>query len=106
MDNKETLLAFLETTRTKFGPRLNTRFENFAKQAGIPGWELDVTAFNKFNRMRNHLVHAGRRNISAHLNIEEQTRTLEDLVERYLGVALLGSHEVYPSRWRPTRTSL
>ena len=96
-------MSFLDITKKKYSPNLNTRFEAFAKQAAIPGWEADVTVFKKYNRMRNLLLHAGQRDIRTHINIEEETRTLEDLVERYLSVAFLGGHEVYPSRWRPAR---
>ncbi len=102
-DNKDELLSFLDVTRNKYGPNLNARFEEFSRKSGIPGWEKDVEVFRKFNRMRNLLVHAGRKNISTHINIAEETRTLEDLVERYLCVAFLGGHEVYHSRWRPAR---
>jgi len=100
-NNKEKLSSFLEMTKKKYGPNLNTRFEELAKKSAIPGWETDVAAFKKYNRMRNLLVHAGRKDIRSHINIEEETRTLEDLVERYLSVVFLGSHDVYPSRFRP-----
>lgn len=102
-DDKEKLLSFLDFTKKKYGPTLNARFEEFAKNSGVPGWETDVVVFKKYNRMRNLLVHAGRKDIRTHINVEEETRTLEDLVERYLCVAYLGSNEVYPSRWRPSR---
>lgn len=102
-DSKEQLLSFLEFTKKKYGPTLNARFEEFAKNSGVPGWETDVVVFKKYNRMRNLLVHAGRKDIRTHINIQEETRTLEDLVERYISVAYLGSHDVYPSRWRPSR---
>ncbi len=105
-DNKESLLSFLEMTKKKYGPNLNARFEEFARKSDIPGWETDVAVFKKYNRMRNLLVHAGRRDIRTHINIAEETRTLEDLVERYLGVAFLGGHDVYPSRWRPIREQM
>lgn len=101
--DKEKLLSFLEMTKNKYGPNLNARFEEFAKKSAIPGWETDVEVFKKYNRMRNLLVHAGRRDISTHINIQEETRTLEDLIERYLSVALFGNHDVYQSRWRPLR---
>lgn len=103
VSNKEQLLAFLERARTRLGPTLNSRFEEFARQAAIPGWEVDVQAFKKYNYMRNLLLHAGNRNVLNHINLEENTRTLEDLVERYLSHALLGNAEVYASRWRPKR---
>jgi hypothetical protein len=101
--DKEHLLQFLVRAKTKFNPTLNSRFEEFARCASIPGWELDVKAFKKYNRMRNLLLHAGNRNVRSHINFEENTRTLEDLVERYVSVALLGTDRVYPSRWRPNR---
>ena len=101
--DRDVLLRFLDKTKTRFGPTLNSRFEEFARLAGIPGWELDVEAFKKYNRMRNLLLHAGNRNVRSHINFEENTRTLEDLVERYVSFALLGRSDVYQSRWRPTR---
>lgn len=104
--DKKRLLKFLDVTKTKYGPTLNARFEEFARNAAIPGWEADVAAFKKYNRMRNLLFHAGHREINTHVNIEKETRTLEDLVERYIGIALLGNHEVYSSRWRPTRVPI
>ena len=101
--NKEALLGFLDRAKTKFSPTLNARFEEFARSAAITGWEMDVKAFKKFNRMRNLLLHAGDRNVRSHINFEENTRTLEDLVERYVSVSLLGTPDVYQSRWRPQR---
>ena len=92
--------------KARFGPTLNARFEEFAQRASIPGWELDVKAFKKFNRMRNLLLHAGNKKVRGGLNLEENTRTLEDLVERYVALALLGSPDVYKSRWRPTRGNM
>ena len=103
VSNTESLLQFLERARTKYGPTLNSRFEEFARKTAIPGWELDVKAFKKYNRMRNLLLHAGEKNVRSHINFAENTRTLEDLVERYVSVALLGSPDVYQSRWRPKR---
>ncbi|MCX7185076.1 MAG: hypothetical protein NTW90_07575 [Nitrosospira sp.] len=105
-EDKESLLRFLEITKTKYGSTLNARFEEFARNAAIPGWEADVAAFKKYNRMRNLLVHAGCRDIHTQLTIEEETRTLEDLVERYIGIALLESHDVYASPWRPSRVAV
>lgn len=101
VENKKLLLQFLESARSKFGPTLNWRFEEFAKNAAIPGWEIDVKAFKKYNRMRNLLLHAGDKNIHSHIDFNENTRTLEDLVERYVSIALLGNPDVYRSKWRP-----
>lgn len=104
--NKEALLAFLTRAKTKFGPTLNSRFEDFARRAAIPDWELDVRAFKKFNRMRNLLLHAGDKRVRGHINFEENSRTLEDLVERYVSIALLGTSDVYQSKWRPKREKI
>jgi hypothetical protein len=100
---KKTLLSFLDRVQTKFGPTLSSRFEFFAKSKKIEGWEDDVKAFKKFNRMRNLILHAGRSKAQHHLKIKGQTVTLEDLVERYVSMALFGSTDVYQSRWRPKR---
>ncbi len=102
-NEKEKLLSFLIMAKNRYGPNLNARFEAFARKSNIPGWETDVVDFKEYNRMRNLLFHAGRKDIRTHINIEKETRTLEDLVERYLSVALLGNHDVYPSRRRHSR---
>ena len=102
--NKLDLVSFLTRARTRFGPTLNARFEEFARNEAIPGWELDVKAFKKYNSMRNLLLHAGNKNVREHINFDEHTRTLEDLVERYVAVSLLDTADVYSSKWRPSRT--
>jgi hypothetical protein len=104
--NKDHLLGFLDRARARFGPTLNARFEKFAREAAIPGWEADVKAFKKFNRMRNVLLHSGSRHVRSHVHFEETTRTLEDLVERYVSVALLRTSDVYLSNWRPERETV
>jgi len=101
--NKALLLTFLKRIESKFPPTLSSRFEALAKAKGIKGWEADVKAFRKFNRTRNLLLHTGHKGVQTHLNIGEETRTLEDLVERYVAIAVFGSPDVYPSRWRPKR---
>ncbi|MBS0153490.1 MAG: hypothetical protein JSS38_02760 [Nitrospira sp.] len=101
--NKVDFLYFLTIAKTRFGPTLSSRFEDFARRKAISGWELDVQAFKKFNRMRNLLLHAGRKKVCSHIDFEGNSRTLEDLVERYVSIALLGSLDVYQSTWRPKR---
>ncbi len=100
---KTSLLAFLRRIQSKFAPTLNSRFEALAKAKGISGWEADIKAFKKFNHTRNLLLHAGHGGVEYHLNIGEETRTLEDLVERYVALSLFGSPDVYQSTWRPKR---
>jgi hypothetical protein len=102
--DKGALLEFIKRAKTKFSPSLNARFEDYARQAAIPGWELDVKAFKNFNRMRNLLLHAGNKDVRSHIYFEQNTRTLEDLVERYVSIALLGTPDVFQSKWRPHRS--
>lgn len=103
VENKEHLMDFLVRAKSRFSPTLGARFEEFAGRIKLPGWELDVKAFKKYNRMRNLLLHNGDRKIRGHIDFEENSRTLEDLVERYVAARLLGTTAVYPSKWRPQR---
>jgi hypothetical protein len=101
--NKDRLISFVERAKSRFSPSLTVRFEELAARIKLSGWELDVQAFKKYNRMRNLLLHRGDRRVRGHINFEENSRTLEDLVERYVAARLLGTTAVYPSRWRPQR---
>lgn len=100
---KKDLLILLDRIESRFAPTLNSRFEALAQTEKIEGWEADIKAFKKFNRTRNLLLHAGKADVQSHLNIDQEVRTLEDLVERYVAVAVFGSPGVYASKWRPTR---
>jgi hypothetical protein len=102
-DAKKNLLAFLDRIESKFAPTLNTRFEVLAQEKKIAGWEADIKAFRQFNRTRNLILHAGIADVESHLNIDQEVRTLEDLVERYVAVSVFGDPNVYVSRWRPPR---
>jgi hypothetical protein len=102
--DQDELLGFLVRARARFSPTLNARFEYFARRRAIPGWELDVKAFKRYNRMRNQLLHRGDRNIRPHVSFENETRTLEDLVERYVSLFVFGEADVYKTRWRPERS--
>jgi len=62
-----------------------------------------VKAFKKFNRMRNLLLHTGNKRLSTHIDFEQNSRTLEDLVERYVALEIVGNPTVYQSRHRPQR---
>lgn len=101
--DKERLLEFLSGAKSRFSPSLTARFEMLASHFKLPGWELDVQAFKKYNRMRNLLLHRGDRRVRGHIDFKETSRTLEDLVERYVAARLLGTTAVYPSKWRPQR---
>jgi hypothetical protein len=82
---------------------LSERFELLAQDAKMAGWENDVIAFRKFNRIRNHLVHQGDSNLDLQVPVsEDEVRQLEDLTERYVSLALFGDGRVYTSRYRPT----
>src|SRR5207253_1520661 len=77
-------------------------FAHLAKEAALPGWEGDVEAFRRYNRMRNALVHRGDPDVRLHVNVgEDELHSLEDLVERYISRMLFGDAMVYSSRWRP-----
>jgi hypothetical protein len=102
-DVKEDLLRFLDRVESKFAPTLNSRFEALAMEKQIDGWEADIKAFKKFNRTRNSLLHAGKAEVQSHLDIDQEARTLEDLVERYVAVSVFGNPGVYASKWRPLR---
>lgn len=85
-------------------PSLEQRFAIFAQRAGLKGWEADVEAFARFNRIRNQLLHRGSPRVEFRLEISQEViRTLEDLVERYVSIRVFGDDAVYPSTWRPSR---
>jgi hypothetical protein len=100
---KKDLLPFLDRIESKFAPTLNSRFEALALEKKIDGWEADIKAFKKFNRTRNLLLHAGKAEVQSRLDIDQEARTLEDLVERYVAVSVFGNPSVYASKWRPLR---
>ena len=102
---KKDLLVFLDKIESKFAPTLNSRFEALVLEKKIDGWETDIKAFKKFNRTRNLLLHAGKAEVQAHLSINQEVRTLEDLVERYVAVSVFGNPSVYASKWRPLRAT-
>ena len=96
------LLAFLNRLVTRTGPTLDDRFVDVAESAKLPGWQADIDAFRKFKRMRNMLVHGSDTNVQQILTVEEdEVRTLQDLVERYVNYCLFRDNNVYRSRWRP-----
>ncbi|MCX5830594.1 MAG: hypothetical protein NT140_01650 [Deltaproteobacteria bacterium] len=103
---KNDLLILLDRIESRFAPTLISRFEAFAQTEKIEGWEADIKAFKKYNRTRNLLLHAGKANVQSHLNIDQEARTLEDLVERYVAVYVFGNSGVYASKWRPVRGNL
>ncbi len=69
----------------------------------MAGWENDIIAFRKFNRIRNSLVHQGNSNLDLQVPVsEDEVRQLEDLAERYVSLALFGDGRVYTSQYRPS----
>ncbi|HUV63084.1 MAG TPA: hypothetical protein VMW24_04245 [Sedimentisphaerales bacterium] len=96
------LLSFFDTIVGRIGPTLDERFEDLARTAKLPGWEADIEAFKRFKRMRNTLLHGSDKDVQQRLSVgQEEVRTLEDLVERYVNYALFRDNNVYRSRWRP-----
>lgn len=102
---KSDLLNLLNRIESRFAPTLISRFEAFAQTEKIEGWEADIKAFKKYNRTRNLLLHAGKANVLSHIDIDQETRTLEDLVERYVAIYVFGNSAVYASKWRPLRAN-
>lgn len=87
---------------TLVSPPLVERFTNWARTAALPGWESDIAAFRRFYQMRNHLVHRGKSDVELRVMLEpKDVRTLEDITERYISLALFGDADVYPSATRP-----
>lgn len=88
-------------------PSLASRFAEMAKEAKIDGWELDVQAFRRFNSIRNKLLHRGERDIqltvSLNNELQEESRQLEDIAERYVSWTFFRDGIVYQSRYRPVR---
>ena len=79
----------------KPSPSISKGFEKLAKDSKLPGWEQDIIAFNKFNRMRNDLVHAGKTVESKISVTENEVRTLEDITAKYVSYALYGDAKIY-----------
>lgn len=101
---KEELLAYLEYLGKLQQPGLGLRFEALANEAKLTGYENDVVAFRKFNKIRNSLLHRGDPNIKLTVSVgEEDTQQLEDLVERYISWILFRDKIVYQTRFRKTR---
>jgi hypothetical protein len=106
-ESKGQLLAFFNDMAQGLRPPLSARFEVLAQAARMPGWQLDIEAFKRFNSMRNALVHRGDRHIKLAITSdspdENDVQTLEDLAERYVSYALFGDAMVYSNPWRPER---
>lgn len=101
-NQSEELRSFLDRLVQNLNPTLNERFADLAKVAHMQGWEKDIEAFKKFNRMRNILLHGADKDVKQRLVIgEEEIRTLSDLVERYVNYFLFKDDKVYRSQRRP-----
>jgi hypothetical protein len=99
-EETERLTHSLEELTKKIRPSLIDRFNVFAGEAKMPGWENDKTAFKKFNRLRNNLLHRGDPNVRIHVSVgevKEEIQALEDLTERYVNFYLFGDTTVYQS---------
>ena len=80
VDDKEQLLAYFECLGKLQQPGLAVRFEALAREAKLIGYENDIVAFKKFNKIRNSLLHRGDPNIKLTVSAgEEETQQLEDL---------------------------
>jgi hypothetical protein len=103
-EQRKELLEYFNSLCERQRPSLEFRFADMAEKANIPGWQSDVAAFSRFNRIRNALLHRGDPSVRLHISVsEDEVRTLEDIVERYVSYAIFGDGVVYKSRWRPDR---
>lgn len=101
--NKDEIILFFDKLINKAGPTLEERFVDVATQAKLSGWESDIQAFKKFQYMRNMLLHGRDKKVEHNITIrEEEARTLQDIVERYVNFCLFRDNNVYRSRWRPS----
>lgn len=99
------LLSFFNQLFGQQRTSLASRFNEMAKESQIEGWEADVEAFNRFNSIRNDLLHRGKRKVELTISVgKEETRQLEDIAERYVSWILFKDGIVYQSRWRPQRS--
>jgi hypothetical protein len=102
--DRNELLAFVDSLVERQRPTLEGRFELLAEEAQSPGWQSDVMAFRQFNSIRNGLLHRGKHNVRLQVSVtEDEVRSLEDMVERYVNFALFRDTAVYKTRWRPPR---
>jgi hypothetical protein len=100
--DKETYKSLLNKLVRNQRPSLIGRFNMFAEQAKMPGWEDDIKAFKKFNTIRNSLMHRGDPNVSIHVLVgESDLHALEDLTERYINFFLFRDTAVYQSIFVP-----
>lgn len=77
-------------------PSLASRFQKWATDAALPGWEIDVATFPRFNKVRNSLLHAGKTGAKLRIAVRaDDIRTLEDIAARYVSLALFGDAHVY-----------
>ncbi len=99
--NREELLAFVQNLRPP-SPSLNERFGTWAAEVALPGWKNDVAAFQRFKKMRDLLVHAGRQDLDLRITVkQDDVRTLNDIAERYVSLGVFGDANVYLSQQRP-----
>lgn len=83
--NSKNLLGFFDNLMRAQSPSLNQRFERLAREAALPGLENDIEAFKKFNKIRNGLLHRGKRDIQLSVLITgDDTKSLDQLVQKYL----------------------
>jgi hypothetical protein len=103
-DQVQGLLDFIDKRKAFDRPSLNDRFEALARESGHQGWESDLAAFRKFNRLRNDLMHRGDPSVSFRITVgQDEVRQMDDLVERYVSLRFFGDMRVYTSRFRASQ---
>jgi hypothetical protein len=106
--DSDALIAGYKKLRQLVHPPLSARFECLAEEAQIDGWKGDILAFRRFNSLRNNVLHYGGKAIEMEVTVgddkKQETRSIEDLAERYVLWVLFRSKEPFKTRYRPERT--
>lgn len=100
--NKHQLIEYIQKLEMKRFPKIERLFKTLASKHQLPGWEHDIHAFQKFNYMRNLLLHRGDvHTIQSRIAVTEaDVRDIKDLSEKYVSLCLYGDGQVYYTRWR------
>ncbi|MGC4100849.1 hypothetical protein [Ferruginibacter sp.] len=76
---------------------LSKRFENWAKQIQLDGWENDIVDFERFYKIRNQLLHQGDSSIAkTPFATNKDLEELETLTHKYANWALYNKRNINP----------
>lgn len=90
-ESQQLLGSFMQIIEGKMSPSLVDRFVAVGNLHNVADRATDLVAFKKFYKMRNDLVHRGKRAINSRVNVEQETRTLQQLAEKYIRIVHLAT---------------